>query len=523
MSTRSKKAPPVAHRPHHVLISSAKPPPPLRGTYGFAPQLPTGGLSSIVAAVMMEDKNKKSPLVTRPERLSCREFYEAKGQNPKILFAFLMGASPKEDFGLQIPFSLDHVPFIRHRRQCKPSSKMMQMEVLRRAAWADLSRMPRPAQWSTEKLQEALVVQYPPKFTEADKTFLRIACEDLYNEILRKDNTPQNDEADTKRQWMTSEDTSRDDEGGWNSFKAVLRMYHTLADLRESFLVRLQKTTGRSALVRDPLIWKKAAMRYNDDTWVPSSIAIPKLNGFEQPIALPLNVQEVTEDELVGIAASIRPKLVALVQEWNKSFNPPEMMKVDNITEQYDYAGFPNRLESRPGVEDHVMYLWEFANESKMLGSWMFPIALKKPTQDMLIYLTERDQGLTRERISGKSKIGRLVDSGGSKVTVSSKKVPPDKPRIHVPLIPGENPISFQGQKVTLQAAQTYPEDKRLTQDRDKMPSQHQDGVVRVDVNRGEKNLTNMEQVDVQRMLKPEHFAAAQDIALQHIRMYNAM
>lgn len=541
MSTRSKKSPPVAHRPHHVLLASAKhPPPPLRGPYEFTPQLPTGGLSSIVAAVMMEDKNKSlpPPPVNRPEKLTCREFYESKGRNPKLLFVFLMGSSPREDIGLHVPFSLDHVPFVRHKRECKPSSKMMQMEVLRRAAWADVSRMPRPAQWSTEKLQEALVLQYPPKFTEMDKAFLKAACEDLYHQIVQKD-TMQHE----KRQWKISDDAPRDDdnnddhnddEGGWNSFKAVLRMYHTLADLRESFLVRLHQTSGRYALVRDPLIWKKAAMRYNDKRWVPSSIAIARLTGFEQPIALPLNVQDVTEEELIGIAASIRPKLVALVQEWNKSFNPPEMVKVDNITEQYDYAGFPNRLESRPGVEDHVMYLWEFANESQMLGSWMFPIALKKPTQDMLLYLAERDQGLTKERVAEKSKVGQPVDSGGSKVTVPSKKVPRAKAKIHIPVIPGENPMLSQGQNVMLQPGQqAYVQDERLTQDHgNKMmnqelqgerPRQYHRGVQQIDDNHVEPNITNMEKVDVQGMLKPEHFAAAQDIALQHIRMYNAM
>ncbi len=47
-----------------------------------------------------------------------------------------------------------------------------------------------------------------------------------------------------------------------------------------------------------------------------SSTAISKFaKCYEQPIALPpLNVQEVTEEELIGIAATtIRPKLVAVV------------------------------------------------------------------------------------------------------------------------------------------------------------------------------------------------------------------
>jgi hypothetical protein len=68
-----------------------------------------------------------------------------------------------------------------------------------------------------------------------------------------------------------------------------------------------------------------------------SSIAVSKLNFFEQPIALPpLNVQEVTEEKLVGIAAStISPKLVAVILATiiKQVVQPARNIQVDKTTE----------------------------------------------------------------------------------------------------------------------------------------------------------------------------------------------
>ena len=530
MSNKSKKsppAPPVAYLPNHVLIPSVQHPLSLRGhqlaseATGFGPGFGSG-LSSIVAAVMMEQDRKPSPIMT-PEELTCRAFHESKGKSPKVLFAFVTGVNPKEEFGLKIPFSLDHRPFIKHRRECKPTSKIMQQEVLRRASLAGVSRMPRPAQWSTEKLQEALTIRFPAKFTKEEKKFLKTACTDLYKQII-KDEAEQ--EATEKKRIEMEHALSIPDEGGWNSLKAVLRLYHTLVDLSPGFCARKRDATDSVVLngevmpVRDPFFWKTAASRYNDKTWIPSSIAIPQLQGFELPMKLPLNVRKVKDTELAGIFGSIKPKLTDLVLEWNKSFSPPEMAREGGLCEQWDYAGFTNRLESRDDVGDHLMYLWEFANENKILGSCFFPMMDEEPTEDMLLIMAARDEGFSMDDVA--------VPDEEVEVPVKKKNEVLDK---------GQGEVQSKAQN----KAQSKSPSKSSSKAQHKAPSEVQQ--------KAQSNVQNKEQANIQskgqnknkgqsndqgndqsnersklqNMFKPEHFAASQELALQHMRMYNTM
>ena len=370
--------------------------------------LPTG-LSNIVAAVSMIAKtstgqdsvtntthntNTSTEEASIPMPLSCRDYYESKGRDPKILFAFLTGVtSPHEYLGLQFPFSLCKPPFRHNRRVYKPTSNILQQEIIRRARiMTGTTLVLRPYRWSTEVLHETLTVTYSPIFTNDDKSFLRATCIQVYQQESSERETRREagkrSVLESKQQSKTARSMThrqihhRDlhhhhcGNGGYREFNttALLRLYHTLAHLRNYFL---QARVKKASIFTCSTFWLAVATQFNDKTWVPMSIPIVQLHGFQRSIALPFNLGETPAQstELAAIFDSIQSKLIKVVGEWNKLFHPPITVIhpfVPGVVEQYDYAGYPNRLESQSGVvEEHVMYLWEFANENEFLGTCM--------------------------------------------------------------------------------------------------------------------------------------------------------
>jgi hypothetical protein len=392
MSNR-KQLPPLGFHPNHVLIPPVGHPTSLH-SHQLAREVAGYNISNMIARGLVDDRKPAAAVSNlHRETVNCHAFYEAKGRNPKVLFGFLIGVSPKEDLGLKMVFSLDKPPFSNKKREFKPTSKIMQQEVIRRSTLQGVSRMPRPSQWSTEKLHEALSLRFPLKLSLQDTMFLRIACKEVYDEAMKRNReelSANEERQDNSIRWTKDE--------GWKNPKAMLRLYHMLVNLRESFVSRNQD--GKSSVKK---FWEAAADRYNNAAWVPSSAIIPKLEGFELSTPLLFTGKKVTATELVTIFGGVKPKLRELVEEWNRSFSPTEMLKENGIVEQWDYAALVNRLGLREDVDSHVMYLWEFANNNQILGSCMIPAEGEPETsaEAESISRTDDDQKTEEEVLEG--------------------------------------------------------------------------------------------------------------------------
>lgn len=464
--SKSNKHPALAYLPNHVLIPPVQHPISMRGHQmaseggGFRTGLP----SALVAAVL-EDSKLPPRTVPPPAELRCRAFYESKGKNKKVLFAFLVGLDPKETLGLWHEFSLDKPPFSSRRREFKPTAKVMQQEVLRRATLQNIQRMPRPSQWSTEKLVESLSERFHPNLSNEDIAFLKEACEELYSATIQRNDEESHQAEQVKSQKLPAK------EGGWKDPKAVLRLYHTLADLRKLFVARRK---GKP-FIRGKDFWIAAAERYNDATWIPTTDKIPQLEDFEESFPLPLNMKQVTPNELSAFYVAIKPKLRGLVNEWNWSFQPTPLVEdTYGLVEQWDYAALMNRLESREDVENHLMYLWEFANEKKMLGSCMAKI----PEED------------NTEKSSNKEKKKEAKD----------------------PAVPRVPSLMVASADVEGKDASVSSSSEQIEKEEEDVIEEEQEEIEPTEEGKKGPLAAN-----------PEHFTASQELHLEHLKLHNSM
>jgi len=267
-----------------------------------------------------ESPKKKEEVVVveekRPPETHCKEFYESHDKDTKYVFAMMIGVSLKGDLDLNFSrFDAEHPPFSRRRRDFKPTLKVMQDEVIRRATNANVSRLPRPSQWHSEKILDALTNKFPPRLSKEDVAFLRL--------------------------------------------------FHTIVELRSKFLVKKIHTRH----TRESTFWKDAAAKFNDKLWVPRSVVIPSIEAFSQTMDLPfLFAAKLSDNHLGRIFGGIKHQLMTAVTQTNPCSSNP-LWRVDGRVEQWDYEPYKvaAKLDRKPG--ETVVYLWELTNQRKMLGS----------------------------------------------------------------------------------------------------------------------------------------------------------
>eukprot|EP00540_Astrosyne_radiata_P023381 CAMPEP_0116843710 /NCGR_PEP_ID=MMETSP0418-20121206/12243_1 /TAXON_ID=1158023 /ORGANISM="Astrosyne radiata, Strain 13vi08-1A" /LENGTH=243 /DNA_ID=CAMNT_0004474501 /DNA_START=190 /DNA_END=921 /DNA_ORIENTATION=- len=125
-------------------------------------------------------------------------------------------------------------------------------------------------------------------------------------------------------------------------------------------------------LTRDPNFWADLAKKFNEDSWVPQSIPIPSLDEYAESMSLPFLFPEgILPGDLARTFGPLKHILSGLVEEANRMHNPTPGWTEDDVVEHYIY---PENGNTKPphmnfNFPDYIWYLWEFANQKKMLGS----------------------------------------------------------------------------------------------------------------------------------------------------------
>lgn len=305
----------------------------------------------------MEVSETKSIVEEYSAAMHCEEFFKHHDSDTKYLFAMMIGVSARDDLGLDLTyFDAEHLPFSRRRRDFKPTLKVLQDEVVRRAALARIPRMPRPAQWSSEKLVDALTVKFPSKLSTGDIAFLRTEC--------RK-------KVDAATERNVQDVMLRERDAGWKSAKSFLRLFHTIAELRHMFLLR----ETANGVTRDPSFWISVADKFNDKSWIPISIEIRSLEKFSEKMELPfLFPENLIGAHLSVIFGSVKHKLMDALNKSPLSQQAP-LWTENGRVEQWSYEPCDVARKLVPVPGDDVVYLWELANRYKILGSCLSFVA----------------------------------------------------------------------------------------------------------------------------------------------------
>ena len=353
----------------------------------------------------------------------CRDFANYHHDDVKYIFAMMIGASPQKDLGLGVAhFDAERPPFGKHRRTFKPTLRVLQDELIRRATRAKASRIPRPTQWSSDKILSALTTKFPPKFTEDDKAFLQQQCTKVF--------AGNHEEPESATGPAVLER-----EAGWDNTNSHLRLFHVLAELRGKFLVK-QRDPERDGISRHPLFWQEATKRFNEDTWVPASIEINSVEGYDEPKGLPFMFpQKVLDTELTSTFIAIKERLVPIIKAYHQKHGLPVVSDEDGHPESWEFKAADlkkkvlggeespdgadgteegkaneddtdrneDKEEKNDNAEDdknkddggenvkeatvedlqnYELYLWEFANQMKLLGSVLADVSDKLQSEE---------------------------------------------------------------------------------------------------------------------------------------------
>lgn len=324
-------------------------------------------------------------------KLSCQDFWEYHGAEVRYVFAMMEGISPKDDLNANVDhFDADQYPFVKFKREVRPTNLVLQEELLRRAVAAKARIMPRPAQWERSKIINALHELFPPKLSKEDKKFLKQQCSGLFKTMTARANeafkdlpkeqssTKQLPTRQPKRQKQKTtpqkkrnakEEPEETNDEDWESVMTSLRLCHVIHELKDEFAIR-RRETGR--LERGKNFWEVATAKYNDKGFIPKTNTVKGLGKeYETSTELPYSLSEAaTAEDLREEFNDMRERLEALMKPWQKSAKAA--VEQEGIVEKYEYKdSLETRIGSSVADETHVYYLWDLANQNEFLGSFV--------------------------------------------------------------------------------------------------------------------------------------------------------
>lgn len=256
------------------------------------------------------------PNAKKPSPYLCEPYFNSVmgGKDVRVLFAKSIGVDEsKRKFPAHTKAPFCHAK--TYHKEVKPDLGTLQQEIMRRhKAYGFEGREPRPSNWNKEKCVEYLLKNPIPSTKKEETNY-------LYEELLKWKDIQEM----INQSHMDAEETVVSKT--WSNDVPFLRLYHCLIDdsLRSKFartfsVKTRQELDGRNnrTLYRD--FYDELADKFNDKTWVPSSLAIPDVHeAFAESKPLPLTVGEVTGEQLKKKLTDARYKMVKVISDWERS------------------------------------------------------------------------------------------------------------------------------------------------------------------------------------------------------------
>ena len=174
----------------------------------------------------------------------------------------------------------------------KPDASTLKLEVTQHwKAYTKSGRQPRPSSWKIDKCIEYLMENPIPTTEIHDLDWIESKLKE-WKGIQEMVNESQQHEDD----WILH--------CTWSTDIPYLHLYHTLIEdniclsLGEAFAMKTrEQLDGRNSNLFKSF-YEKAADRFNDASWIPSSLVIPDLHeDFNQSWPLPLNVAPISLEQ----------------------------------------------------------------------------------------------------------------------------------------------------------------------------------------------------------------------------------
>ena len=241
-----------------------------------------------------EEEEQQEISSTQQEKLAehhAKNYFNSTmgGKDLCVLFAMAIGCHSRDiPDHKEPPFSQSKV----YHSEVKPDVSTLKLEVTRRwKAYTKSGRQPRPSNWKIDKCIEYLMENPIPTTEIHDLDWIESELKE-WKGIQEMVNESQQCEDD----WILHRT--------WSTDIPYLRLYHTLIEdnirlsLGEAFAMKTREQLDGQNSNLFKSFYEKTSDRFNDTSWIPSSLVIPDLHeDFNWSRPLPLNVAPISPEQ----------------------------------------------------------------------------------------------------------------------------------------------------------------------------------------------------------------------------------